>query len=305
MPKNSTISTNSSLKGMAFVLCAAILWGTTGTSQALAPATASPLTIGAMRLLLGGTALAIFAFSRGGLRKFDYPLLLLFAAGFFVSLYQVSFFTGVKLTGVAAGTIVGIGSAPFFAGILDYLIVKKKPGKKWYASTLLAVTGCTILTLSSGNVELNKLGLIFAMGAGFSYAAYALSLKLLMKKKDAEEATAAVFVIGALFLSPILFFYDLSWLLEVNGWLMMIHLGIFATALSYYLFSKGLESIPVSSAVTLSLAEPLTAAILGVVIVGERLSLISSFGLALILSGILILILPSSKKQPALTPSDS
>lgn len=280
---------------MLLVLFAAILWGTTGTSQALAPDNASPLTIGAMRLLLGGTALALFAFFRGGLRHFDYPIPILIGAGLFVSLYQLSFFTGVKLTGVAAGTIVGIGSAPFFAGILDYLIVKKKPGKKWYSSTFLAVTGCTILTLSSGDVELDKLGLFFAMCAGFSYSAYALSLKFLIKTKEAEEATAAVFFVGALFLSPILFFYDLSWLLEVNGWLMMIHLGLFATALSYYLFSKGLEIIPVSSAVTLSLAEPLTAAILGVVVVGERLSLISSCGLALILSGILILMLPSSK----------
>lgn len=297
MPKNSKEATHSSLKGMLLVLCAAILWGTTGTSQALAPETASPLTIGALRLLFGGTALALFAFLRGGLRKFDYPIFLLITAGFFVSLYQVSFFAGVKLTGVATGTIVGIGSAPFFAGILDYLIVKKTPGKKWYASTLLAVTGCTILTLSSGNIELNKTGLLFALGAGFSYSAYALSLTYLMKNKDTEEATAAIFFIGALFLSPILFIYDISWLVETNGWLMMIHLGIFATALSYYLFSKGLEIIPVSSAVTLSLAEPLTAAILGVVIVGERLSFISSCGLALIMSGILVLILPLSKNK--------
>jgi DME family drug/metabolite transporter len=72
----------------------------------------------------------------------------------------------------------------------------------------------------------------------------------------------------------------------------MLHLGIVATGLAYWLFVRGLEHIPVSSAVTLSLAEPMTAAVLGVVVVGERLSGTAWCGLALILSGLFVLVLP-------------
>lgn len=287
--KKASVST-----GMLFVLGAACLWGTTGTSQALIPGESSPLAIGAMRLVFGGITLVLFSFFRGGLRnwKFNYPKILL--TGFFVALYQVSFFSGVKLTGVAAGTIVGIGSSPIFAGILDFLVFKRNPGRRWGISTFLAIIGCITLTLSSGEVEINKWGLLLAMTAGFAYAAYAMTIKLLIKDRNAEEVTSLVFCTGAVLLSPILLSQDLSWLTNTSSWLLMIHLGVFATALSYYLFAKGLEYIPASSAVTLSLAEPLTATILGVVVVGERLSLTSWSGLLLILSGIIVLVFPTA-----------
>lgn len=277
---------------MLFVLAAACLWGTTGTSQALAPEDASPLTIGAMRLVIGGCALVFMSFFRGGLRawNFNYPLILL--TGFFVALYQVSFFSGVKLTGVAAGTIVGIGSSPVFAGMLDFLVFKRKPGKRWYLSTSLAIIGCIILTLASNEVQINKWGILLAMTAGLAYSSYALTIKLLIKDRDAEEITALVFCCGAILLSPILFTQDLSWLASINSWILLAHLGVLATALAYYLFAKGLEYIPVASAVTLSLAEPLTATILGVAVVGERLPIVSWIGLSMILGGIVVLVMP-------------
>ena len=43
--------------GALFVLLGAMLWGTTGTSQALAPAGATPLAVGALRVAIGGAAL--------------------------------------------------------------------------------------------------------------------------------------------------------------------------------------------------------------------------------------------------------
>ncbi|HFQ93738.1 MAG TPA: hypothetical protein ENK32_06995, partial [Anaerolineae bacterium] len=49
------------ISGQWFVLAAAVLWGTTGTAQAFAPAGAHPLSVGAMRLLVGGVALFTLA----------------------------------------------------------------------------------------------------------------------------------------------------------------------------------------------------------------------------------------------------
>src|SRR5699024_9320200 len=69
-----------------------------------------------------------------------------------------------------------------------------------------------------------------------------------------------------------------------------LQLGIVATGVAYYLFSKGLVHVSSSTAVTLALAEPLTAALLGVVIVGETLNLLSWAGLSLLILGIGMLI---------------
>ena len=279
-------------RGIWLILIAAILWGTTGTAQALAPAGSSPLAIGALRLALGGSALALSAWLRGGLRHRSWPPLLTIAAGAFVALYQVTFFSAVLKTGVAVGTIVGIGSAPVFAGILEYLVRQRRPGRRWYFSTAVAVFGCLLLVLQAGDIRIDGVGIVLALTAGFSYAAYALAIKLLLPGRSPEDVTAVIFCLGAIFLSPLLLMADLSWLRQINGWLLMLHLGLVATALSYWFFASGLKTVAASTAVTLSLAEPLTAAILGIVVVGERINVVSSLGLVLILSALVLLIVP-------------
>ena len=279
-------------RGIWLILIAAILWGTTGTAQALAPAGSSPLAIGALRLALGGSALALSAWLRGGLRHRSWPPLLTIAAGAFVALYQVTFFSAVLKTGVAVGTIVGIGSAPVFAGILEYFVRRRRPGRRWYFSTAVAVFGCLLLVLQAGDIRVDVVGIVLALTAGFSYAAYALAIKLLLPGRSPEDVTAVIFCLGAIFLSPLLLTADLSWLKQINGWLLMLHLGLVATALSYWFFASGLKTVAASTAVTLSLAEPLTAAILGIVVVGERINVVSSLGLVLILSALVLLIVP-------------
>lgn len=280
-------------RGIWLILAAAVLWGTTGTSQALAPAESSPPVIGALRLVLGGGALAFSAYLRGGLRVHSWPPLLTLSAGAFVALYQVTFFWAVLKTGVAVGTIVGIGSAPVFAGVLEYVFRKRLPTRRWYFSTGIAVIGCLLLLLHSGDVRIDIAGILLALAAGCSYASYALAIKMLLPGRSPEDVTAVIFCLGAVFLSPLLFGVDLSWLGQINGWLLMLHLGILATALSYWLFASGLKTVAASTAMTLSLAEPLTAAILGIVVVGERLAFVDAIGLLLILSALLLLILPS------------
>jgi drug/metabolite transporter, DME family len=280
-------------KGAWFIIASAMLWGTTGTSQALAPAASSPQIIGAVRLLVGGLALALIALSQGGLRqRRNWPVRLTLIAGFFVAAYQLCFFWGVSRTGVAIGTIVGIGSSPIFAGLLEYVFQKRKAGPRWIISTSMAIMGCSLLLMNSRDLQVDSLGILLAAAAGFSYAAYTQAMKLMLPGRSAEDVTAVVFCTGALLLSPLLFTADLHWLTIPRGWLLMLHLGVVATGLAYWLFVRGLEHIPVSSAVTLSLAEPMTAAVLGVVVVGERLSGTAWCGLALILSGLFVLVLP-------------
>jgi len=288
-----------SFSGICYVLSAAILWGTTGTSQALAPVESTPQAIGALRLLVGGATLMILALAqdRRCLNSISLPLAL--CAGLFVALYQLAFFWGVSLTGVAVGTMVGIGSSPVFAGILDVLFMKKHPGRTWYLSTALAICGCCVLLASGGSITINPIGVLLAGSAGLSYAVYALLMKKMLVHGSAQRVAAAVFSAGALFMSPFLLVSDLSWVARPAGLIAVIHLGVLATAVSYFLFCRGLEMIEMSTAVTLSLAEPMTAGILGLVVLREQLSLSGWAGLLLILSGLAILAVPARSRRLA------
>ena len=82
---------------------------------------------------------------------------------------------------------------------------------------------------------------------------------------------------------------DTSWAVEPGGAALALYLGLIPTALAYVLFARGLEHLPASNVATLTLAEPLTAATLGVIVLGERPGAIAGLGALLVLSGLLVL----------------
>ncbi|MBA2441293.1 MAG: EamA family transporter [Rubrobacter sp.] len=277
--------------GSLLVLAAAVLWGTTGTALALAPAGADPVSVGAVRISVGGAALVAFAAWRGGMLPLGrWPLAATAAAAAGVAAYQPFFFAGVSRTGVAVGTVVAIGSAPVMAGLVGFLFRGERPGPRWAAATVLAVLGCGLLVgVGGGSAGVDALGVLSALGAGLSYGAYATASKNLLDHRLPQAAVmAAAFGLGGILLSPVLLFSDLGWLGEPGGVAAALHLGLVATAAAYLLFVLGLAGIPVATAATLSLAEPLTAGLLGVLLLGERLGPVALAGAGLLLFGLLL-----------------
>lgn len=279
----------SARNGAALVLLAAVFWGTTGTSQALAPAGATPLTIGALRLALGGGLLLAFALLRGAFRRGGgWPLVITLLAALSMAAYQLFFFAAVVRTGVAVGTVVAIGSSPVLAGLIGFLLRGERPSPTWGLATFLAVIGCALLILAGRGIQVDPTGILLALGAGASYALFAVTSKTLLEKHPPEAVMAVAFCLGALLLLPLLVGADLAWLAQPAGWGVILHLGAVTVALSYSLFAFGLQHIPVATAATLTLAEPLTAGLLGVFLLGEQLSLPALLGIGLILAGLVL-----------------
>ncbi len=290
-------------QGPLLVLLAAILWGTTGTAQALAPLGAEPMVVGALRLAVGGAGLLAVALLRGRLGDIRaWPVGRTLLAGAFTAAYQLCFFAAVLKTGVAVGTIVAIGSAPMAAGVLGFFFLGERPGRRWMLATCLAVGGCVLLVVTGEeSVSVDPLGILLAIGAGVSYSAYTLGIKGLLPGRSSDAVVAVVFCLGALLLAPFLVTGDLRWAADPRGLAVVLHLGLLATALSYVLFARGLVIVPVATAVTLSLAEPLTAGMLGILLLGEQLTFLGSVGIGLLFSGLVLL----ARKTPAARPEKS
>jgi drug/metabolite transporter, DME family len=289
--------------GSIYILLAAILWGTTGTAQAFAPDSATPAAVGAVRLAIGGFALLIVAAAGGGIEfRRGWPLLATGLAAGSMAAYQLSFFAAVSSTGVVVGTLVAIGSAPILAGVLSWIIHHEIPSRGWYTATGLAILGCSLLIASGTDLTINTWGIILAFGAGASYATYAVFGKILLREHHPQIAMAVVFCLAAIVLSPLLFRADMSWLVEENGLVVALHLGLVTTALAYTLFGRGLQVVPVANAVTLSLAEPLTAGTLGIILLGERFSVIAFTGILILFAGLIVLTLDSRTKTDTKTP---
>src|SRR6478752_7126319 len=227
------------------VLVAALLFGTTGTAQALGPEGTTPLSVGAVRLVIGGTGLAVIAFvlarrhhgktnadqdaaprPRSGAR----PLLLMALTGACLALYQPLFFLGTARNGVAVGTVVALGSAPILAGLLEWALTRRVPSPTWMGATALATVGVVLLGFggeagAAGGTD--PLGLLGSIGAGASFAVIANAQRRLLDDGwDPFTIVGAMGASSAIICAFALPFVDLSWLGTTSGVVMALWLGL-------------------------------------------------------------------------------
>ena len=288
------------------VLAAALLFGTTGTAQALGPDDTTPLSVGAVRLVIGGTGLALIAFvlarrhhirlpldapapPRPGIR----PVALMALTGFCLALYQPLFFLGTERNGVAVGTVVALGSAPILAGLLEWSLTRRVPSATWMTATAFASVGVVLLGFggeAAGAGGTDPIGLLGSVGAGATFAVIAnVQRRLLDEGWDPFTVVGAMGASSAVLSALVLPFVDLAWVATAPGLVMALWLGIATISIAYVMFTWGLGGLTAATAATLTLGEPLTASILGIVVIGERLSLLAIVGLVVLAAGLALL----------------
>jgi DME family drug/metabolite transporter len=280
------------------ILLAAVCFGTTGTAQAVGPG-ASPVAVGATRIVLGGLLLVLVARGlRVRLPRLGAPLIGMATA---VAVYQLSFFAAVRLTGVAVGTVVAIGTGPAAAGVLGRLVNRERLSARWAQATILAAVGVLLLA-GDGGASVDSTGVALAVASGVGYATYTVLSKRMLDTGEAPEGVMAAGFGGAgLLLLPVLVVAGPGFLGTPGGLAMAVYLAAVPTALAYVLFSRGLRHLSSGETATLVLAEPLTAAALGVVALGEHPSLTAGAGALLVLAGLVVLAAPGRRRVAVAT----
>lgn len=322
------------VRPIIFALIAAILYGTTGTAQALGPDAASSLSVGSARIVIGGAALALVAWllslrSRRTMRHLEpghpitdmltlhipnlgaeepqlskaasarwraWPTITIGAVA--IIIYQPTFFFGMSINGVAIGAVVAIGSGPIFTGLLEWLLSRRFPGYGWLVATTVAVIGIALLSGANQSGVTDPVGLLLSLGAGACYAFYALAAKkLLVDGWTPMGSVSVIFGWSAVGALPILLLSDPSWLLTFDGLLMGLWLGIATITVACLFLGYGLKELSASTVATLGLGEPLTATLLGVLVVHETLSGRAFIGLALVISGLVLIGLLAARRN--------
>lgn len=277
--------------GTLAILFASILWGTTGTAASFAP-DLSPLAIGAFSMGVGGLLQAGLAY-RKILFAFDKLLQnkkLLAVSTLALAVYPLAFYSSMKLSGVAIGTVVSIATAPFFSAPLECLISKKNNiNKHWLTSFSIGVVGIGLLVFSESSSanepgdDLKLLGIALGLLAGLCYAIYSWATKALIDKDiKSQAAMGSIFGLGAMLLLPTLWFTGENLFSSQTNVLVISYLTLIPQCLGYVAFSFGLRHVTASSANLLTLFEPVVAAVLAVCVVGELIPFTGWLGMSLI-----------------------
>ena len=278
------------LVGIGCVIGAAALWGTTGTSQALAGGSLPSLWFGALRLLFAAMFFAVFAASTGALKREAWlrlaPLDVL-GTGLCMAVYNLAFFAGVRLTGVGTGTAIALGSGPIWAGLLQALFQRQMPSAAWWLGTGVAIAGGVLLSAGGGALSFSAGGMLLCLAAGLSYAVYTLLNKRMVAQAPAAAITLAAFGIAALISLPAALLQAGLPAVGARDLLATAYTGIVTAGVGYLLFSHALHHIAPATGVTLALTEPVVAFALAVLVLGEPAGFSAVAGLALVVAGVL------------------
>jgi drug/metabolite transporter, DME family len=277
------------------VLAAAVLWGTAGTAQALAETQASPAAVGAGRLLIGGSVLALLAgvspTGRAGVRACFSRTAILWtlSAAIALALYQVAFFSSVARTGVTLGTMVTLGAAPILTAVFSRLWLGERLSRRWAMGTLAAVAGCVLVLIPGKQLSVEPLGFGLALVAAACYGVYTVFAKRMLEHQGHSPLAliASTAGIAAVLLAPIAI-REVPELFQPRSAISVLWVGLAVTALAYSLFVRGLRRVTAATAGTLGLAEPLVAAMLGLLVLGDRLSPAVSVGAVLLFAGLVV-----------------
>lgn len=273
------------------MLLAAFLWGTTGTAASFAPAAASPLSIGAATMGVGGVLLLVIA-GRSALdvlRAGRTGLLLVGALA--VAVYPLAFYSSMALAGVAIGTVITLGSAPVFAAVLERVADGVRLDRRWALAAAVSVLGLLLITVGgeSGVGADVVVGALLGLLGGAAYVVYSWAAARIMRGGHGSRAVmGAMFGAGAVVLLPVLALTGGPLLSSPSGLLVAGYLSVIPMGLAYLLFGAGLRRTSASVATTLSLLEPVVAALLSVLVVGERLGVAAWCGVALIGIGLVL-----------------
>ena len=155
-------------------------------------------------------------------------------------------------------------------------------------ATIPAIVGLAVLAISTRGAAVDATGALLSLAAGLSYATYIVGAARLARLGSVRHSTAAIFTLASVMLLPVALSQDLSFVASAEGIAMVLWLGLATLALAYLLFTSGLRTTDSSTAATLSLAEPVTATVLGVVVLVERPGLLAWFGIGLIVLGLVL-----------------
>ena len=296
------------LLGLVLVCLAAVSWGTTGSVMILLTrdGTPSPLLVGWARMAVAAPCLLLaIALAKSparaprNWRPRDWTKAALLGAA--MAAYQLCYFWAVPRTGVALTALFAICSAPILIAAGAALWLKERPTPAARLALLLAVAGTAMVLAgprADGAAPVGfAAGVLAALGAGVSYAVYAVTAKGLLRRIAPLPLAALTFTLAAVLLTPVVVLERGAAAQLVAGWPLFLYLGVVPTAVAYVVFGAGLRRVTATAAGIATLLEPLTAAALGVLVFGERLGAVGWAGAALLLGALGLLARSSSQNE--------
>ncbi len=281
-------------RGGLFILTAALLWSSLGIGGRFAfRAGVVPLEAAFYRAAISFACLLVFlvATNRRALRIRPGDLGFFAAFGFFgVAAFFVVYMTAINTTTVATASIL-LYTAPAFVIVLSALLFGEALTTPKMIAVACAFTGCVLVGrgYDPSSLRLNLPGLLIGLASGLAYALYTIFGKVALRRYTPLTTLTYSLGFGTIFLgTQALATGVIPRTHPSSGWIALIYLAFVATLLAQAIYLAGLRYIDAGSASLLATVEPVSAAMLGYIMLGERLEGLQIAGGALVVGAVML-----------------
>ncbi len=219
-------------------------------------------------------------------------------------LFSICMLFGVSLsTALAAGVIMA--AMPAVVAILSRMFLGERIKRRVMAGIACAVLGIALVSFSkhTGDGSGSLLGNLLLMGAVVCESSYVVIGKRLAGNLSAKRISALVNLWGLVLVAPLALWQ--AWSFQWSGvtlplWTLLVFYAIAASVITIWLWMTGLRRVPASSAGVFTVMLPISAAAVGVTLLGERFSSAQAGAFALALLGVVLATWPGeSRRDPS------
>lgn len=274
--------------GSLLVAGCALSWGVIGVIVRELPMPA--LTIVAWRVLLSCLSVVVIVAALRRWRLLRPPGWPVMALGALLAGHWALYFLAIKQTSVASAVLITY-AGPIVMAMLAPLVLRERVPPVSVAALAVPAVGIALISLSggSGQSAVRPVGVLLAVGAAVSMALLVVLLKRFASATD--PMTAVVYLDGTatVLLWPALVFpqYELS--ARSIGYLLL--LGVVLTGVSGVIYVLAIRWIPATTVGILSYMEPVSAAILAALLIGEGLTVaVLVGGAAIVAAGVVVVL---------------
>lgn len=275
-----------------------MMWGGTFVAGRFLAGSLSPLFAASLRFLLASVALLGFVWvARIPLaRPTPRQWLQLTLLGFFgIFFYNLCFFYGLQYINASRASLI-VALNPAVIGLASWLLFKERLGRVKVAGIALCIGGASLVIVSRNPQLLAVtpnawIGDLLILGCVAGWGIYSLCSRELNQALGPLRTVTFSVLIGCvmlLVLATLRGEMSAAALLNLDTpqWLSLIYLGVFGSALAYIGYYDGIRKIGATRSGVFIALNPLTAVLLGALLLGERLTLTLCLGGALVLAGI-------------------
>ncbi|WP_397534300.1 DMT family transporter [Roseateles sp.] len=218
-------------------------------------------------------------------------------------LFSICLLYGLRASSaVVAGVI--LAGIPAAVALLSRIVLGERIAPRVAAGIALSVAGIALVALGrSGDAMAgtSTWGALLVLGAVFCEACYVVIGKRLTQDLPPRRISALINLWGLVLVTPLGLWQAMSFdfaAVQPGSWGLLLFYALAASMVTVWLWMHGLQHVPAARAGVFMVFLPVATALVGLLWLGESISLLQALAYALALAGVLLATWPDSPTRP-------